>query len=143
MSREVPLKKRVAAMAFVSALLISAIAGTLNIVHIGVADSVVNDWPMFHYDATHSGSPDNIAPTTHDLLWSFNTIASGSDPTSIISSSPAIVGGVVYIGSDDGNLYALNASTGTSIWSRTLRAFCNCLSSHCWRGRLRGCLGRL
>ena len=71
-------------MALVSAFLISAIAGTLNTVSFGVADSVVTDWPMFHYDAAHSGSPDDIAPATHDLLWSFNTLSSGSDGRSII-----------------------------------------------------------
>ena len=34
-----------------------------------------------------------------------------------VESSPAVVNGVVYIGSDDGNLYALNASTGQKMWS--------------------------
>ena len=32
-------------------------------------------------------------------------------------SSPAVVNGVVYVGSDDGNVYALNASTGAKLWS--------------------------
>jgi outer membrane protein assembly factor BamB len=32
-------------------------------------------------------------------------------------SSPAVVGGVVYIGSDDNHVYALDALTGTQIWS--------------------------
>jgi outer membrane protein assembly factor BamB len=43
-------------------------------------------------------------------LWSFT---SGSG----VFSSPAVVNGVVYVGSDDGNLYALNASTGAKRWS--------------------------
>ena len=34
-----------------------------------------------------------------------------------VQSSPAVVNGVVYIGSDDGNLYALMASTGQKLWS--------------------------
>jgi outer membrane protein assembly factor BamB len=34
-------------------------------------------------------------------------------------SSPAVANGIVYIGSDDGNLYALNASNGDKIWNYT------------------------
>ena len=30
----------------------------------------------------------------------------------IVFSSPAVVGGAVYVGSDDGNVYALNATSG-------------------------------
>jgi outer membrane protein assembly factor BamB len=33
------------------------------------------------------------------------------------SSSPAVVNGAVYVGSNDGNVYALNASTGSKLWS--------------------------
>jgi hypothetical protein len=32
-------------------------------------------------------------------------------------SSPAVADGVVYVGSDDYNVYALNATTGTKIWN--------------------------
>ena len=32
-------------------------------------------------------------------------------------SSPAVANGVVYVGSVDGNVYALNASTGAKLWS--------------------------
>jgi PGF-CTERM protein len=35
----------------------------------------------------------------------------------MVLSSPAVVNGVVYVGSDDNNLYALNASTGAKLWS--------------------------
>jgi hypothetical protein len=34
-----------------------------------------------------------------------------------VYSSPAVANGVVYIGSDDGNFYALNAATGVKLWS--------------------------
>jgi eukaryotic-like serine/threonine-protein kinase len=36
-----------------------------------------------------------------------------------VDSSPAVTNGVVYVGSDDGNVYALNASTGAKLWSYT------------------------
>jgi len=44
------------------------------------------------------------------LVWSFTT---GAD----VVSSPVVAGGVVYVGSYDGNVYALNASTGNKIWN--------------------------
>ena len=33
------------------------------------------------------------------------------------NSSPAVVGARVYIGSNDGNIYALNAVTGEDLWN--------------------------
>lgn len=44
------------------------------------------------------------------LKWSYKTGAA-------VSSSPAVANGVVYVGSGDGNVYALKASTGTKFWS--------------------------
>ena len=40
-----------------------------------------------------------------------------TEPAAKYVSSPAVVNGVVYIGSEDGNVYALNAATGASIWN--------------------------
>jgi outer membrane protein assembly factor BamB len=77
---------------------------------------------MFHYDATHCGSPDNEAPVTYDLLWTFNTILNNSYG-SILSSSPAVINGAVYIGGDDGNFYAINATTGNCLWRHKLGDF--------------------
>ena len=37
----------------------------------------------------------------------------------MLYSSPAVVDGVVYVGSDDGNVYALNASSGAKLWNYT------------------------
>lgn len=45
---------------------------------------------------------------TGELLWSTHTRCR--------VSSPAIYNGIVYIGSDDGSLYALDAATGAIIW---------------------------
>ena len=47
---------------------------------------------------------------TGSKIWSYNT---GNQ----VESSPAVISGVVYVGSDDGNVYALNASDGTTIWT--------------------------
>jgi outer membrane protein assembly factor BamB len=36
-----------------------------------------------------------------------------------VISSPAVANGTVYVGSDDSNIYALNATTGKLTWSFT------------------------
>ena len=36
-----------------------------------------------------------------------------------VGSSPAVANGVVYVGSYDDNVYALNAATGAKLWSFT------------------------
>ena len=36
-----------------------------------------------------------------------------------VVSSPAVVGGVVYVGSEDGKVYALNAANGALMWNYT------------------------
>ncbi len=71
--------------------------------------AAVGDWTMFHSDTGHSGSSSSTGPTTSNLLWSYPTGGA-------VYSSPAIVNGVVYVGSDDGNVYALNAYTGNQLW---------------------------
>jgi len=62
------MKRKELALTLIMALLFSAVVRALDIVDVGVADPIVYDWPMFRYDASNSGSPDNIAPITHDLL---------------------------------------------------------------------------
>jgi outer membrane protein assembly factor BamB len=36
-----------------------------------------------------------------------------------VFSSPAVANGVVYVGSDDHNVYAFNATTGAKLWDYT------------------------
>ena len=57
------------------------------------------------------------------LNWSYAT-------GGYIDSSPAVVGGVVYVGSFDGNVCALNATTGAKLWSFTTG---NSVDSSPWR----------
>ena len=70
-----------------------------------------NEWAMFRHDLQHSGSTDvNGAAPSGELKWTFT--AGG-----VIHSSPAVVDGVVYFGSRDSHLYAVDAATGQQIWS--------------------------
>src|SRR5260221_8923519 len=71
---------------------------------------VQTDWAQFHFGPHLTGynpyenvlTPSNVSALTLD--WSYTT---GS-----IQSSPAVAGGVVYVGSMDDKLYALDAVTG-------------------------------
>jgi outer membrane protein assembly factor BamB len=70
-----------------------------------------NDWwPMFHHDPDHSGVSTADAPDDNQVLWSYQT-------QYLISSSPAISHGRVYIGSWDWNIYCLDMDTGSLLWN--------------------------
>jgi glucose dehydrogenase len=44
--------------------------------------------------------------------WSYKT-------NGAVYSSPAVVGGFVFVGSEDNNVYCLNAINGTQVWNYT------------------------
>src|SRR5690349_16595963 len=52
--------------------------------------------------------PENVPGLRKD--WTYTTGGA-------IESSPAVAGGVVYVGSHDNNLYAFDAKTGKKLWS--------------------------
>ena len=70
------------------------------------------DWAMFRSDPSRSGMGTGNEAINPTLLWNYTT---GGN----IESSPAVVHGIVYIGSFDGNVYALNAANGFKLWNYT------------------------
>src|SRR5687768_4538314 len=68
------------------------------------------DWPLFRGDPELRGVTTNSLPNKMSLLWNFKTKAP-------IRSSPIVAQNLVFIGSGDSNLYALDFSTGQKIWS--------------------------
>ena len=71
----------------------------------------VPPWPMFGHDLSHSGlSPFDTSSNNGALKWTYQTGGA-------IESQPAIgADGTVYVGSDDGHLYAFN-SGGSVMWT--------------------------
>ena len=68
------------------------------------------DWPMFRFGPAHTGS-------SPDTSIDKNAVASGSLALKwtgtlgdVLFSSPAVAGGVVYLGAQDGKLYAFDAT---------------------------------
>ena len=70
--------------------------------------AVQSPWPMSHQNAQHTGLSPFPGPTAPVLKWSFQT--SGQ-----VEAAPAVGNGIIYVGSTDGNLYALNLQ-GQLIW---------------------------
>ena len=81
------------------------------------AGKCYNSWAEFHrYNMWRWNRCEKVLNTKNvkslSLKWSY---ATGGR----VYSSPAVASGVVYIGSNGGNVYALNASTGAKLWSYT------------------------
>jgi outer membrane protein assembly factor BamB len=75
-------------------------------------NDVIDWWPMFCHDSRRTGYSSSEAPNTNHVLWTYETQGS-------IASSPAVVNDVVFVGSDDCNIYAINVTTGELIWEYT------------------------
>jgi serine/threonine-protein kinase len=68
-------------------------------------------WLMFRRGVEHSGVAEEALPLPLEKRWEFATGGA------INMSSPAVVGGTAYIGSQDGKLYAVDIATGRQRWA--------------------------
>jgi outer membrane protein assembly factor BamB len=86
------------------------------------------EWVTFQHDPQHTGasSETTIGKNNAAALKPLWTVATGG----VIAASPSVSGGTVYLGSWDGNLYALDAATGKPKWmtalgTTTIQPSCN------------------
>jgi outer membrane protein assembly factor BamB len=80
--------------------------------------SVRTDWAQFQDGARHLGqNPYENTLSSANVAGLQESWVAGT--ANAIDSSPAVVNGIVYIGSNDHNIYALNATTGAVIWTVT------------------------
>src|SRR6266852_4309630 len=82
---------------------------------LSASSASATDWPMYGFDVSQSR---------------FNSDEKGIDASNVaglqqlwfkatggaVSATPAVVGGIVYVGSWDHNFYALDAHTGAENW---------------------------
>lgn len=76
----------------------------------GCSNDRISDQVMFHSNAAHTGiyqAPES--KMLGNLNWKFKT----GGP---VFSSPAVVNGIAYVGSEDSNLYAVSLDSGALIW---------------------------
>jgi outer membrane protein assembly factor BamB len=76
---------------------------------------VLGDWPTFHHDAARTGvstyEKSLTASTVSSLGIKWTQVADGP-----VESSPVVADGLVFFGSVNGNVYAVNATTGVQKW---------------------------
>ena len=78
-----------------------------------VVKIIDNIWGMFRHDRQHTGRSPYVGTQTANQKWAFQT-------GGWVVSSPAIgADGTVYVGSEDGKVYALDGTTGTQKWAFT------------------------
>jgi outer membrane protein assembly factor BamB len=75
----------------------------------GVTVPAAAQTTMFRGTPDHLGNYSGATPTLQTLAWKFKTGGR-------VISSPAVAGGAVYVGSSDGNIYAIDRATGTQRW---------------------------
>jgi outer membrane protein assembly factor BamB/predicted MPP superfamily phosphohydrolase len=91
---------------------------TFNIVDSSerIAPKSGSDWTMFHGNAQHTGMARDTLEAGLRLDWTYQTQGT------ILTSSPAIANGLIYIGTRDENssehhaIHAVNLETGEKVW---------------------------
>jgi len=94
---------------------ISVLLGTLLAAAVLRAEVPAADWPMFGQNLSNTATIANDLGDVSKLKtkWVFTTAGD-------VSARAAVVGGIVYFPDWKGNLWALNAQTGTAVWSHPL-----------------------
>jgi polyvinyl alcohol dehydrogenase (cytochrome) len=105
-------------------LVILAAFGSLAFAMNAAAAPALNSYPAYLGGPAH---PSYVASATTITLANAADVESVWTRSDIgtFNASPIEVGGVVYIGSENGTFYALNATTGATIWSRAF-TIANC-----------------
>lgn len=75
---------------------------------IGSNITEASNWSMWRADADHSSTA-QTGPSNLSLAWKFTTNGS-------VISSPSVVDGIVYVGSEDKYIYAIGAWGGNLVW---------------------------
>lgn len=68
------------------------------------------DYTMFRSNLSHTGEGTGNPVLRPATIWVFGT-------GDAVASTPAVASGIVYVGSNDGNIYALNATNGKKTWN--------------------------
>jgi outer membrane protein assembly factor BamB len=101
--------------AFIVLLLILSLSCTATC----LAQNSIDWWPLPRHDLSQTGYSTSTGPSTNQILW-VKQIGGGS-----LYAPPVLDGNRLFIGTNDGTsnsgiVYCLEATTGASIWSKSL-----------------------
>ena len=82
------------------------VMSTLSEITFAQADS----WPMYRGNIERTGSSASTVPSTSDIKWVYNI-------TEEVDSSPAVANGRLIVGVSNGDVIALNSTTGAYLWT--------------------------
>jgi len=81
------------------------------------APATVADWPLFRGDPEMRGvSPESIAPPLR-AAWKYEPPVAEGKRRPPIDATPVVAGGRVFVGSQDGNVHALDLADGSLAWT--------------------------
>src|SRR5438477_6566158 len=85
--------------------------GALSLIGPGLASALENlDWPIFRGNPLQTGVAGSSLPDKLVIRWKFKA-------KDAIEGTAAIVHGMVFVGSMDGNLYALDLASDKEKWT--------------------------
>ncbi len=108
------MKKLLSALLLVLVVVAFALSGNALFVSVS-AESSGDNWSTFRHDAQRTGHSTSPAPSTNEVMWVYNT-------TFEVVTGPAVLDGKVIAVLINGDVYALNATTGEKIWLKSLGA---------------------
>ncbi len=95
------------------AVLLLASVGAMQEAPQTVREAPASDWPTFRGNPQQTGYVEAALPDKLEIRWKFKT-------SDAIEGAAAIVQGVVYVGSFDQHLYAIDLASGTQKWKTKL-----------------------
>jgi len=100
-------------------LLLALLLGAVLFTASGSAATPAQVWPQFHYGSAHTGYNAAERGLTRTNVKRLRRAWAGL-ATASIEGSPAVYGGLVFIGSDDNTMHAYRVANGSEAWSRRL-----------------------
>src|SRR5687767_10204952 len=96
-------------MSRVHILILGVLLAAVAVVAVPKPEPVVDSWPIFRGNVEQTGVAATTLPDKLQIKWQFKAKDG-------IEGTAAIVDGVVYIGSFDKHLYALDLKSGQEKW---------------------------
>lgn len=77
------------------------------------------DWPQYQFDAARQGRTQDSPAPPYTVAW-----LADFKPETLASQQPMVSDGLVYVATEEGNAYALEAETGERRWVASLGGPC-------------------